>query len=155
MSFAPATPVTGAPQTGLTSPTYTLSADVAPNAHSEQYAVSALGGTQTGVSAHSVSKPFTITMERPQNFRQVPLPNPVSGALGNVPRNVYTFRTRKGVLPLAGQAAQTMLIETKISVPAGADTADASSIRAALSAHAGVLWESSNDIGDTLIDGIL
>lgn len=155
MSFGPSSPCTGAPQTGLTSPTYTLSADVAPNSHSEQLAVTALGGTQTGVEAHSVSAPFTITMERPANFRQVGSPNPVTGILGSVPRNVYTLRTRKGVVPLAGQAYQTMLIETKISVPAGADSADPESVRAALSAHAGVLWDDSAGIGDVLINGVL
>lgn len=155
MSFGPSSPVTGAAQTGLTSPTYTLTADVPPNSHSEQLAVTALGGTQTGVTSHSVSSPFTITMERPANPRLLPNANPVTGVVSSIPRNVYTFRTRKGVLPLAGQAKQVMLVETRISVPAGADEADSASIRAALSAHFGVLWAQSSGIGDTCIDGVL
>lgn len=155
MSFGPSSPVTGASQSDLTSPTYTLTADVGPNAHSEQYAVTALGGTQTDVEAHSVSQPFTITMERPSQFRQLGVPNPVTGVVGSVPRNKFVVRTRKGVLPLAGQAAQTMVIETSISVPAGSDTADPNSLQAALSAHFGVLWDDSAGIGDTCIDGVL
>jgi hypothetical protein len=155
MSFGPSSPVTGGPQTGLTSPTYTFTADVAPNSYSEQYAVTTLGGTQTNVVTHSVSSPFTVTMERPAQFKQLGVPNPVTGIVTNIGRNVFVIRTRKGVTPLSGQAKQTQLIETRISVPAGADTADAVNVRAALSAHIGVLWAGSAGVGDSLIDGIL
>lgn len=155
MSFGPSSPVTGASQTGLTSPTYTLTSDIGPNAHSEQYAVTALGGTQTGVEAHSVSKPFTLTMERPAQFRQLGTPNPVTGVISNVPMNVYKYRTRKGVEVDSSQNPKNLIIETKISVPAGSDSYDPESIRAALSCHAGALWADSSGIGDTLIDGVL
>lgn len=155
MSFAPTSPVTGLAQTGLTSPTYTIASDTPPNAHSKQYAVSALGGTQTGVNVHSVSSPFTITAERPAAFRQLGSPNPVTGVISNVPRNVFVVRTRKGVSPLAGQPIQTMLIETRISVPAGADIADSINIRAALSAHLGSLSQVSSALGDVVLTGTL
>lgn len=155
MSFGPTSPVTGSPETGLTSPTYTLSSDTPPNAHSEQYAVTALGGTQTGVSAHKVSNPFTITMERPANFRQIGTPNPVTGVITNVPNNVYKLRVRKGVEPASGQPTRVAIAELKISVPAGADENDAESVRAMMSLLGGALWSNSAGIGDTLIDGIL
>lgn len=155
MSFGPTSPLTGGPQTGFTSPTYTLVSDVAPNAHSEQYAVSAIGGTQTGVNVHSVSQPFTLTMERPAQFKQVGTPNPVTGIVSRVGRNVFVVRVRKGVLPLAGQPYQTLLAEAKISVPAGSDSADSAQVRAALSALIGALWDGSAGIGDSLIDGVL
>lgn len=155
MSFGPSSPLTGASQTGFTSPTYTFVSDTPPNSRSEQLAVTALGGTQGSATAHSVSSPFTLTMERPAQFKMLGQPNPVTGVVANVPRNVYVVRTRKGALPLAGQAAQTLLIETKISVPAGSDTADPDNIRAALSAHCGLLWDQSTGIGDTGIDGVL
>jgi hypothetical protein len=121
----------------------------------EQYAVTALGGTQTGVSAHSVSSPFTITAVRPATFRGAGVPNPVTGVLSNVPRNTFKVITRKGVLPLAGQSPLVMLVTTEISVPAGADVADPASVRAALSAHFGTLWAESDGIGDLAIDGVL
>lgn len=156
MSFSPASPVTGAPATSLTSPTYTLSADTPPNAVSIQKAVTAIGGTQTGVdTSSSVSRPFTITFSRPANFKTLPPVNALTGVLGRVPMNVWTLLTRKGVTPLAGQAPVTMQVRTEISVPAGADTADAPNVRAALSLHAGVLWEQSDQIDTSLTTGVL
>lgn len=153
--FSPSTPVTGLAQTGLTSPTYTISVDTAPSVNGKQYAVTALGGTQTGVVAHSVSQPFTVTMFRPQTFRGLDTVDPVTGQLRSVPRNVYKVLTRKGVLPLAGQSPVVAMVETIIHVPAGSDTADAVSIRAMLSAHFGTLSQVSAGIGDTTVNGVL
>lgn len=155
MSFAPSSPLTGGPQTGLTSPTYTLSADTAPSSNGKQYAVTALGGTQTGVDAHSVSQPFTVTMFRPASFKGLGTPNPVTGVVTNVPRNVFKVITRKGVVPLDGQSPHVMLVTTEISVPAGADAADSASLRAALSAHIGALWDQSAGVGDVCVSGVL
>jgi hypothetical protein len=155
MSFAPTSPVTGAAQSGLTSPTYTLTADVAPAQNAKQYAVTALGGTQTGVISHSVAAPFTLAMFRPQNPQILSPVDPVTGVLRRVPVNTYKVITRKGVLPLAGQASKNMVVTTMIDVPAGADTADPASIRAALSAHIGLLSQVSAGVGDTAINGIL
>lgn len=155
MAFNPTSPITGTTQTGLTSPTYTHTPDVAPDTNGKQIAITALGGTQTGVLAHAISSPFTITMVRPKNMRVLPQPNPVTGVVKNVPKNTSKIITRKGVIPLAGQPAATMMITTMIEVPAGADTADANSVRAALSAHIGVLSQQSAGVGDTIVSGIL
>jgi hypothetical protein len=155
MSFGPSSPVTGASQTGLTSPTYTLTADTPPNYHSEQYAVTALGGTQTGVDSHSVSKPFTLTMERPAQFRQLGVANPITGVISNVPNNVYKIRCRKGVEVDSSQNPKVAIAELKISVPAGSDSNDSASIRAMLSCLIGALDSDSTGIGDTCIDGVL
>lgn len=154
MSFAPSSPLTGAAQTGLTSPTYTLVSDTPPDNNGIQYAVSALGGTQTGVTAHSVSSPFTLTFVRPKSFKLIGTPNPVTGVVSQIGRNRWKIITRKGVLPLAGQPAQTMLITTIIEVPAGSDNADPVSVRAALSAHIGCLSNTSAGIGDSTITGV-
>jgi hypothetical protein len=153
MAFAPSSPITGGPQTGFTSPTYTIVSDTPPNAHSVQYAVTALGGTQTGVTTHTVSSPFTITAERPAQFRQLGSVNPVTGVISNVPMNVSKIRTRKGVLPAASQPHKTCIIETFIRVPAGADTYDAANVLAAMSAHIGVLWAQSANTGQIPIVG--
>jgi hypothetical protein len=155
MSFGPSSPVTGGAITGFTSPTYTLTSDLFPGLNGEQYAVTALGGTQTGVVAHSVSKPFTVSMVRPASLKMLPALNPVTGQLPNVPRNVYKLITRKGVIPLSGQSAVPLLIETVMHVPAGADTADPANIHGALSLHIGTLWAGSAGIGATLVDGLL
>ena len=153
--FNPTSPVTGSAQTGLTSPTYTLSNDTPPASNAKQFAVTALGGTQTGVDAHSVARPFTVTMFKPAVPKVLGQPNPITGIVSAVPNNVYTVITRKGVTPLAGQASKVMLIETKIHVPAGSDVADPQNVRAALSEHLGTLAQCSAGIGDTTINGIL
>lgn len=155
MSFTLTSPVTGSAQTGLTTPTYTIAADVAPTSRGKQYAVTALGGTQAGVAAHSVASPFTTTFELPATLKGLGVVNPATGLLRAVPRNVYKYRTRKGVVPLTGQPASLMIIETTISVPAGADVADANSVKAALSMHLGGLTQASSGIGDTTLTAIL
>lgn len=155
MTFALTTPVTGGPQTGLTSPTYTLTADTPPDANSKQWAVTALGGTQTGVITHSVAAPFTTAMFRPKVLQSLGKPNPVTGVISQVPNNTYKVITRKGVLPLAGQPYKNMIITTVIDVPAGSDLADASNLRAALSMHFGSVWQQSAGIGDTATTAIL
>lgn len=155
MAVSLTSPVTGAAQTGLTSPTYTHVADIAPDSNGRQVAVTALGGTQTGVTSHSVAAPFTTTFVRPKVLKTLGKANPVTGVINNVPRNVYKLITRKGVLPLAGQPYQNMLITTVIEVPAGSDLADPANIRAALSMHFGSIAQVSSGIGDTSVTGIV
>lgn len=155
MAFGLTSPVTGAAQTGFTSPTYTHTADVAPDANGKQVAVTALGGTQAGVNVHSVAAPFTNTFVRPKVMRALGKPNPVTGLVGSVPRNVYKNITRKGVLPLAGQPYANMVVTTIIEVPAGADVADAANIKACLSMHIGALSQQAAGIGDTALSGIM
>jgi len=155
MTFALTTPVTGAAQTGLTSPTYTVTLDTSPDANARQYAVTALGGTQTGGTASSVSSPFTTAMFRPKSYQGLGKPNPTTGLIARVPRNTYKFITRKGVTPLAGQPIQTMVITTIMEVPAGSDLADSVNIRAGLSMHFGSIAQASAGIGDTTVQGVL
>lgn len=155
MAYSPSTPVTGAAQTGFTSPTYTLSSDVAPDMNGKQHAVTAIGGTQAGVTTHSMASPFTVTFTRVKSVRTVPQPNPTTGIIGNAPMNVSKFIVRKGVTPLAGQAAQVASVKMEISVPAGSDVADPQNLRAMLSAAIGVLQQQSAGIGDTVITNLL
>lgn len=157
MTMTLTSPVTGSAQTGLTSPTYTLTADNAPDSTGRQYAVTALGGTQTGVATHSVSSPFTITFWRPRILRLIGIPNPTTGVLAanQVPNNVWRIMTRKGVLPLAGQSPRVAMAETIITVPAGSDTVDPEDIRAMLSAHIGSVTQASSGIGDTVTSGVM
>lgn len=156
MSFALTSPVTGGAQSGLTSPTYTLATDTAPTSAGRQYAVTALGGTQTGVDASSTpSRPFTITLSRPQVLRGPSVVDPVTGVLRNNPANKYVIVTRKGVTPLSGQAAQGASVRIEISIPAGADSADAANVRAMLSLAIGAMNSISSSIGDTVITGVI
>lgn len=155
MTITFTSPVTGAAQTNLTTPTYTHVSDIAPDSNGRQVAVTALGGTQTGVRTHSSTDPFTLTSFRPKVFQALGKPNPTTGVIKYVPSNRYRILTRKGVIPLAGQSVVPAMADTVISVPAGSDTADAPNLRAMLSLHFGALSQQSAGIGDTAVTGIM
>lgn len=155
MTVSVTSPVTGSAQTGFTNPTYTVVADTPPNAYSKQWAVTALGGTQTNVDVHGASKPFTITFSRPQTVRSAPVPNPTTGVMGNSPRNTYSVLVRKGVVPGANQNPQTMVLRCDLGVVAGADLVEPEDVRAALSLLIGALSQQSAGLGDTLITNLL
>lgn len=155
MAFSPSSPVTGSAQTGFTSPTYTLTSDTAPDSNGKQYAVTAIGGTQTGVTVGSVSSPWTITLWKPKAFKALAPVDPVTGRLQATPRNVWKIVARKGMVPLAGQAPVTALLRMEIDLPAGAEDASPAEIRALLSSVIGLLSQQSAGLGDTLINGIM
>lgn len=155
MAYAPTSPITGSTQTGLTSPTYTIAADSNPDNNGKQYYVSALGGTQTGVLAHSVAAPFTLAMFRPKALKSLAPVNPVTGVLRAIPMNTYKVNTRKGLLPLAGQSYKTGMITSSLDIPAGADLADPLSVRAMISAHIGLLSQISDALGSSVLTGTI
>lgn len=155
MSFALTSPVTGAAVTGITSPTYTVAADIAPTILGKQYVVTALGGTQTDVSVHSLSSPFFVSFTRPTTFKPLSLVNPSTGRLASVPRNTWKMIVAKGATPLAGQAAVPILFRGEFVVPAGVDTADPNEIRAFVSFLAGTLSQSASGIAAAMIDGVI
>lgn len=147
--------ITGGAQTGFTTPGYTTTVDTPVDVNSKQIAITAVTGTQAGVDAHSVARPFTVSMTRPKQFQVLGKPNPVTGLISAVPKNSYKLLTRKGVTVLAGQPSQVTMIRTEIEIPAGSDIADASNLRASISAHIGVLMSISAGLGDTVINGVM
>lgn len=155
MAFPLVSPVTGGLQTGFAAPTYSIAADSPPANNCKQFFVFGLGGTQAGVTVHSATNPFTVAMWKPLNFKTLTSVNPITGLLQKVPVNTYKVVVRKGVTPLAGQPVQVMTITCHIDVPAGADTADAQNVRAAMSVLIGSMNQMSSGVGDTLIYGTL
>lgn len=155
MTWSPSSPVTGGAQTGFTSPTYTLTTDVAPDVNGKQHAITAVGGTQAGVRTHAVSDPFTVTFYRPKSPRALPSPNPVTGKYSAIPKNTYGCVVRKGVNFAANNAPDSCVARLFIDVPAGADAYDASNIRALMSLLSGILSQQASGAGDTLVNGIL
>lgn len=147
--------ITGGAQTGFTTPGYTVTADVAPDTNGKQVAVTAITGTQTGVRAHSVSDPFTITYTRPKVPKTLPSPNPITGKYGNVPENEYTVVIRKGVNIAANVAPMIAIKRVSTRIPAGADAYDAPNVRALESAFVGVSNQQSAGVGDMLVSGII
>lgn len=90
----------------------------------------------------------------PGTFKSLGQPNP-SGVIRAFPRNNFEILTRKSVNVLANQPAQVVLIRTSISIPAGADTYDAVSVKAAMSCHNGMLWAAVQGLTDTILTGVL
>lgn len=146
--------ITGSAVTGLTSPTYTLTSDTAVDAYTAQSAVTSLGGTQTGVSVHSVSQPFTVTARRPRSLKVPGKPN-LNGYIANVGRNTYSILIRKGVLPLAGQPYAIAIARLEFEVPAGSELAAQPDLKALASFACGFLNSNASGLYDTWVNGLL
>lgn len=157
MTCSVTSPVTGTAQNGgFTSPTYTVVSTAAPDVNGKQYVVTALGGTQPGtVKVHTASSPFLVSVWQPKSLQVLGKLNPLTGLYASVPKNRYKVITLKGVIPAVGQPDAVMPIETNLGVPAGADTYDIASVRAAISMHIGVLNQISAGLGDTAASGTI
>lgn len=158
MAFSPSSPLVGTTDvtiTGFTSPTYTLTQDTAPSANGKQYTVSALGGTQTGVTVHSVGSPFTLSCFRPVSPKTLAAANPLSGVVRAVGKNKYTLITRKGMTPYANAAIEVGTVRTEINIPAGTDTYDVANVKAAIAAHIMMLQSVADGLCTTVQTGVL
>lgn len=156
MALTVTSPLVGATTSYLTNPTYTLVEDRAPDPqNSKQFAVSALGGTQTGVSISTLNDPFTVTIVRPKSFKTLVVPS--NGApYQNVPKNTWKVITRKGLVFYGSSVTlkSPITLTTEIPIPAGAETNDKVEIAAALSAHIGVLQQQLDNIVAAAASGV-
>jgi hypothetical protein len=153
MSLLTITAVTGAAISGLTTPVYNLTHDQAPSLNGEQYAVTSLGGTQTGVTTHSTSDPFTITFFRPKNPKSLGNPDG-SGVYRNVGKNVYKCIVRKGV-DVGNVRKEVELLVGEFAIPAGSDVVDAQNLKAALSLMIGALNQEADSIASLITTGLM
>lgn len=149
-------PITGATQDLFTSPTYTLSSDTALESNQKAYIVSAVGGTQSGVDAHSVGNPFQVVIQRPKNVK---LPTAAVleavGFQGNAQVNEHKLITRKSATINSLGGSARILVETRFVVPVGAVETSPEEIQAALSAHIGALNQDATDWWDIISSGSL
>lgn len=146
--------ITGAPVTGLTSPTFTLTADGAADAFAAQSAVTALGGTQTGAAVHTVAQPMTVTVRRQKTLKVLGKPN-LNGFISNVGRNTYSVLFRKGALPLAGQPYAIAIARFETEIPAGSEIADIANLKSFASFVGGFIYQNANGMYETWLNGIL
>lgn len=153
MAVSVTSPVTGAAQTGFTTPGYVHALGSAPDVNGRLWYVTSLTGTQVGATAHTAASAFTLAYWVPKVLRFLGKPNPTTGLISSVPMNVHRFQLRKGVTVLAGQPIQTMDATLVIKIPAGADLADPANIRAGLSMLFGAVAQVSAGIGDTTVTG--
>jgi hypothetical protein len=154
MTWSPDLTVTGAAQTGFTTPTYTLVADLAPDVSSRQWVVTACGGTQTGARVSTAGDPFTLTIRR-SPYKPRPIANPVNGSYGNVPMNRIEVLGRKGVYIDSANTIREARIRLIAELPAGSESTDAVNIRALASMFLGQVAEEAADYGDSLISAVI
>lgn len=149
-------PLTGAAQTGLTSPTFTLLDDTAPSSNGKQMYVSAVGGTQIGVEENSISRPFTLTMFKPANIK-VPTAGilEAAGLITNVPKNTNKVKTRKSVSVNAVGGYGLLDITTTFDIPVNSPESDLVSIKSAISAHIGALQQDLDQWYSAILSGAL
>lgn len=146
-------PITGGAQSGFTSPTYTHILDKFPGNNGVQYAVTALGGTQTGATAHTADKPFTISVERPESVRvQTVNANGITVSNG---RNRHKIMVRKGMPAVTGQPALLATGEVILSLPVGAESVSPAEIRAMVSCLLGAAWQYSAGLGDQAVTAVV
>lgn len=151
------TNITGGAQTGFTTPGYNVAVDTAVDFNSKQWYVSAVTGTQAGVTAHAgPSSPFTVAVWKPRVLKplQWNALNSV-GILTSVPRNNYGVAVRKGLTCVANQPQQVGLVRIQCEIPAGAEVTDPANVRAMISCAIGALNQISAGLGDTAVSGAL
>lgn len=145
--------ITGGAQTGFTTPGYTVSADNNPGNNGKQWIVSAITGTQTGVTAHSAADPFTIAFFKPLAYKVAAFVS--TTIFRKPPRNTYKCIVRKGVLVNSNFPKDIAIAQVVIDVPAGSESLDAANLRALMSSLCGALSQVSSGFGDTLIQNSL
>lgn len=152
MSFTPDSSIAGTAYTGVASPTFTLASMQPPAANAKQWQVTALGGTQTGVTANSISSPFTVSVWVPASLKSIPAPNAVTGLRGSIPNNQTKLIIRKG-----GNAASGVPVVaiTRVTwdIPAGMDSYEPQQVLAMQSFFEGLFVEEAGEIGSTLLTG--
>lgn len=151
MSFALTSPVTGGAQTGFTSPTYTVVADNNPGNNGKQWLVTAVGGTQTGVTVHTASDVFTISAWKPLSYKVAQFVS--TTIFKRPPRNLYKIIVRKGLLVNTNFPKDIGILTMSFELPAGSETLDAANIRALVSAAVGAFNQVSAGWGDSLVTG--
>lgn len=154
MSYTMTGAITGAAVTGFTSPTYTLTVDSAVNDNARKSIVTTIGGTQTGVTAHSVSSPFAVTVTRPKGLKTLGRAN-LNGLIQNVGNNNYRGLVEKGVTPLAGQPFRTAKFRWESEIPAGSEVADIANIKALYSFAGGFLNANASGMVETATNASL
>lgn len=137
----------------LTAATYTFVSDMASDNRSKVFVVSALGGTQAGVVAHTVDSPKMFIVKKPANYVQPSGYNVTSGRYSKVPKNVTRVLFR-GSAKVAANQWETMPISLDIGVPAGATGYDRANVDASLSAFIAALWDQKEELAKALYDGL-
>jgi len=152
MSITLAGPTAAITTTSLTAATYTFTSALAADNRSKAFVVSALGGTQTGVSAHSVDAPKKFNVKNPAQFLQPSAYNATSGRYGKVPKN-STRVVGTGSAKVTATQWETIPMSLDIGVPAGAMSYDRANVEASVAFFIAALWDQKEELIAALYDG--
>jgi hypothetical protein len=131
MSIILTGPTTAATSSQLTAATYTFGDDLALDGRSRVAVVTALGGTQVGVTVHTVDAPKQIVFKKPAQFLQPSGFNVTSGRYSKVPKNVHRVIGKFSAQVAAGQT-EIIPMELSIGIPAGAMAFDRKNVEASI-----------------------
>jgi hypothetical protein len=157
MAISPSSPLTGSAITGLTTPTYTLTSDTPPDVNAKAWVVTALGGTQTGVSVHKNEMPFRVIVRRPKVVKTPSARNTVTGQYVNAGKNEYSITIVKGVNILNGMSNtqyENIVAKLTLAVPIAMGN-DEVQLSALASFLGGFITNQIQGIKDTSLNSVL
>lgn len=136
----------------LTAVTLTFVADQSNNLQTKAYALSAIGGTATGATIHSVAAPKQVFFKRPASYAVMSGYNQVSGLYSRVPKNVHRVMS-KGSCKVGATQWETIPCSTQIGVPAGSSY-DAVNLELSIAMHILALFNQLANIIKAAQDGL-
>lgn len=155
--ISPSSPITGSAITGLTSPTYTLTVDNPPNSNAKAYVITSLGGTQTGVVAHSNMMPFRAVVKRPARVKIPGQRSMTTGMYLTGGKNEYSYTFVKGA-NITGSASNpqydNIVAKLTIAVPAAIGN-DSAQLDALFSFMGGFIANTLQGLRDTTGNSVL
>lgn len=136
----------------LTGAGYTFAADLATDGRSRVAVVSALVGTQPGVTVSSVDKPKKVIFKKPAQFAVPRGYNAISGRYAVVPKNSYRI-IGQGAANVTASQIETIPIVLDIAIPAGATSYDRANVEASFLAFLGAVHEMREELLKAFFDG--
>jgi len=136
----------------LTLATYTFASDMNLDGRTRAYVVSALGGTQTGVTVNTIDKPKQVLFKRPPAFRSPSGFNASANRFTTVPRNTFKVLGKYGVNVTSNQI-EMATFNLDLNIPAGAVAQDRASVDAAILSYIAALYDQKEEIIQAVYDG--
>jgi len=128
--------------------------DTAPFPNGKQWAVNDVSVVGfASVVPHSIAFPFTHTFIKPSVLKVAAKPNAITGVTPSVPKNKYKVVTRKGT-KVNSTTNSMILVESYITIPAGAENYSPGDVKAALQLHQGALDQQLSGVADVCITGL-
>lgn len=151
MTIAMSSPVTGGAQSGFTAPSITIAPANNPGANGKMWYVTAVSG-MPGVTTHSASDPFTITVWQPAIYKIADFVT--STVFRKPPKNTHKIIVKKGVTFNSTMPKDVFVISGEFAVPQGCENLDAPNVRAAISMFVGSCSQLSSGFGDTVVTNV-